>query len=280
MGEFKEYRGKEWLFTDRLRDRKKDLGIKHDTDIYKSIQIDQRTYNKYKNGVLPPTSEAVFKLAVRLQCTSDYLFGLEELPTHEGTDVAKYCGLSQETIEQLHQLAMCQDEKRKDDSFRRGLDFIEFMIRDDEFQVHPTFNPKEETVGTIIKEAVESFNTYFRKKRSGKMDSQKDNLNHARNLLRNYGIKALYREEILEYYQQLLRKRIGKITDEWLQSMFDYASGDSAQSEDELIQQMSMEEIEESEIEDAPEVFEDTDYVVIPLPDGSFKKIRITGEEE
>ena len=216
-----EYKGKKWLFKDRLKERMKDLGIKHDTEVYgpQSININQRTFRKYKYGESYPGGDVVFKLARRLQCTSDYLMGLEEDPTHEGTDVAEYTGLSSQTIEQLHQLASHND--KENDSFRYCLDFIEFMMRDDEFRIHDrTFDPEEKTVATIIKEAADSFNTYYRCKLSGKMDMDKNKLDFHRKYLSDYGIKTLYRKEMLEYYQQLLSRRLSKITDEWLEALF------------------------------------------------------------
>lgn len=271
MVEF-EFRGREWKFSDRLKRRMKQLKILHDTDVYKSIDINQRTFSKMKTGTYLPRTDDLFKLAVRLKCTTDYLLGLEEEPTHEGTDIAKYTGLSHEAIEQLHLLST--HSKMKDDSFRMSLDFIQFIMSDDEFQIHPTFNPKEETIGTIINEAVDSFNTFYRKKRSGKMESQKDSLNQARNLLRNYGIKALDRQELLEYYQQLLSKRMSKITDEWLQGLFN-AARDNGKTDDEVEMQNNTQPAEES-AEESTE-FDDT-YVIVPKE--LLKKMNNIGKGE
>lgn len=283
MVEF-EFKGKKWKFSDRLEKRMEQLHIVHDTEVYKSIGINQRTFSKMKTGTYLPKTDDLFKLAVRLNCTTDYLLGLEEEPTHEATDIAKYTGLSGETIEQLHLLA--SQNKKKDDSFRYSLDFIQFMMRDDEFQIHSTFNPKEETIGTIIKEAVDSFNTYYRKKRKGMMESQKEQLDLARDRLRNYGIKALYLEELLEYYQQLLSKRMSKITDEWLESFLKNAAKLVEKEKDGKVEYELQDDEnvmdEESEISRfsamrEETVFEDT-YVIVPKE--LLKKMNSIGRKE
>lgn len=118
------------------------------------------------------------------------------------------------------------------------------------------------------------------------MESQKESLNQARNRLRNYGIKALDRQELLEYYQQLLSKRMTKITDAWLESFFKNAAKLVKKEKDGKVEYELQDDEnvmdEESEISRSSAMFEETvfedTYEVVPKE--LLKKMNSIGRKE
>ena len=96
------YKGKTWLFVHALQARMDKLG-RSDKSVYTALNMDQRTFSTYKRGECFPPSDVIFKLARELDCTSDYLMGLERAPKHKSADVCGWTGLSGDAVEILHE---------------------------------------------------------------------------------------------------------------------------------------------------------------------------------
>ena len=70
--EFKEHLN---IFCERLRAQMKGKSI---LAFSKSIDIPERTINGWMRGAATPSMEYIIHLAKKLNCTSDYLLGLED----------------------------------------------------------------------------------------------------------------------------------------------------------------------------------------------------------
>ena len=105
-----EYKGKQWIFAQTLQRRMDELG-KSDKSIYEALDMDQRTFSTYKRGECFPPANVVFKLAQELNCTSDYLMGLDGATNHECSDISKKTGLPGEAVEILHEAVTTNSNK-------------------------------------------------------------------------------------------------------------------------------------------------------------------------
>lgn len=65
------------------------------------LGITQSKYNKWENNRNAPDYETVCNLARFYNTTTDYLLGVDELPTRSGTDIAARTGLSEGAIDTL-----------------------------------------------------------------------------------------------------------------------------------------------------------------------------------
>lgn len=96
-------------------------------------------------------SEDLIVLAKALGCTSDYLLGLEDEPTHEGTDIEEYTGLTENIINYLH--ASKLEDKKWDDEFEQKS--IESSKEQSEYlgkEIPPvSYYPRPESVLPFIK---------------------------------------------------------------------------------------------------------------------------------
>ncbi len=152
----------------------------------------------------------LIKIADFFDCSIDYLL-------HR--DRADHLGFSRNFIAHMQHLNSLADNN---DVYLYSIWLIEELLSDEELLILHPLSRHEKTINTIISEALNSFNVYYESKLSDDLDD-KDGINKARQLLSEHGIKSLYRDEMLEYYQQLLSKRMQRITDEWLKNLFDGA---------------------------------------------------------
>ena len=120
---------KEYLFSDRLKTRMEELGLK-DYEIWDvkrgGIDIDHRTFNGYKTGRNTPPADVVFNLAQRLNCTAGYLLGLEDFPTPAATDICKWTGLTNKAVETLH--ALYENNSGDNRGFSILINLFEYMV--------------------------------------------------------------------------------------------------------------------------------------------------------
>ena len=116
-----------YQFTNRLSKRMEALNLK-DREVWDEekggIGIDPRTFSGYKHGRNIPPANVIFNLAQKLNCSADYLLGLEDIPTHEATDICEWTGLSNDTVEILH-------EAKKDDNagYLLFVDLFEYLLK-------------------------------------------------------------------------------------------------------------------------------------------------------
>lgn len=120
-----EYKGKEWMFFHRIRSRMENPKCKRsDKSVYEAIDIDQRTFSDYKNGKTFPPSSVLFKLARELDCSADYLMGLDNATDHECSDISEKIGLSGETVEILREAV-----KKGSNKYKLLIDLFEFLLQ-------------------------------------------------------------------------------------------------------------------------------------------------------
>ena len=118
-----EYKGKKWDFFNSIRDRMKKCK-RSDKSVYEAIDIDQRTFSDYKNGKTFPPSSVLFKLARELDCSADYLMGLDNAPGHECSDISEKIGLSGETVEILREAV-----EKGSNKYKLLIDLFEFLLQ-------------------------------------------------------------------------------------------------------------------------------------------------------
>ena len=61
----------------------------------------KRNICNYEKGDRSPDLETLCKIADYLSCTTDYLLGREEAPTHEAASITEQTGLCSATVEKL-----------------------------------------------------------------------------------------------------------------------------------------------------------------------------------
>lgn len=68
--------------NERMFARRKQLKISQQ-DLAEQIESDQRQVSRYENGVNAPTADVLFRIAVALNTTTDYLLGLTDYPERD-----------------------------------------------------------------------------------------------------------------------------------------------------------------------------------------------------
>lgn len=82
------------MFNERLKERRERAGLSQ-TDMSKALSITRQAYNHYETGKREPTNDALKKISEILNCSADYLLGIEDDPSSldeqlDGVEFALY----------------------------------------------------------------------------------------------------------------------------------------------------------------------------------------------
>lgn len=118
------------LFKDRLKVMRKGMT---QTELAEAINAGQSSIVNYEKGRYPQ-ADILRSMADVLGCTTDYLVGKDPEPTHEATDIHKWIGLSNATVEALHEAV----EKGRND-YKLFVDLFEYMLS--QYKTYEQINP-------------------------------------------------------------------------------------------------------------------------------------------
>lgn len=101
-------------FATRLNKELEEQNIKQE-DFADTINISEGALSNYRNGTRFPQANTLFKMAKKLECSTDYLLGLSKLksPDENFKTVHKLTGLSDKAIEVLRSELEFDKEARK-----------------------------------------------------------------------------------------------------------------------------------------------------------------------
>lgn len=90
-------------FAQRLKARRKECGYKTHAAIAEALggSPTAQSIFRYENAERMPDGVALVQIAHLLNCTVDYLLGLEDAPTHEAASIVEQTGLSAKSIHRL-----------------------------------------------------------------------------------------------------------------------------------------------------------------------------------
>ena len=91
------------IVAQRIRERRKCAAISMtQEELADKSGLSVKTINKIEHMVAPTlTVDTFVRLCAALDCSADYLLGIDELPHHEATDIQRLTGLSEAAIEEL-----------------------------------------------------------------------------------------------------------------------------------------------------------------------------------
>ena len=121
------------IVAQRMRDRRKALS-KTQGKLSQDTGLSLKTINSLEKMTAPTLSVDTFmRLCTALDCSADYLLGIDELPHHETTDIHAATGLSESAIEELMSCKKFSETmKKKGYSFRTYEEevpqFISFLL--------------------------------------------------------------------------------------------------------------------------------------------------------
>ena len=93
----------------RIKERRDALGMKQDELASQIGFSTKRNISNYEKGIRAPDYETLRKIADALSCTTDYLLGREDAPTHGAASVAEQTGLSPEAARILIEIGKTDD---------------------------------------------------------------------------------------------------------------------------------------------------------------------------
>lgn len=64
------------IFRQRLKDKRLSMGLTQEV-LGNKVGVSKQSVCKYEKGIIEPTFDTLIKLAVALDCSTDYLLGLE-----------------------------------------------------------------------------------------------------------------------------------------------------------------------------------------------------------
>ncbi len=88
-------------FKKRLRERRIEMGYDTQGKLAKALGMTTQTISYYENGERKPDYETFAKIARILNCSLNYLYGIDDLPDEEWEQIHKKTGLSYGAIEYL-----------------------------------------------------------------------------------------------------------------------------------------------------------------------------------
>lgn len=88
-------------FKKRLRERRIEMGYDTQGKLAKALGMTTQTISYYESGERKPDYETFAKLARILNCSLNYLYGIDDLPDEEYEQIHKKTGLSYGAIEYL-----------------------------------------------------------------------------------------------------------------------------------------------------------------------------------
>ncbi|PWM61125.1 MAG: hypothetical protein DBX63_09320 [Clostridia bacterium] len=88
-------------FKKRLRERRIEMGYDTQGKLAKALGMTTQTISYYENGERKPDYETFAKIARVLNCSLNYLYGIDDLPDEEWEQIHKKTGLSYGAIEYL-----------------------------------------------------------------------------------------------------------------------------------------------------------------------------------
>lgn len=88
-------------FKKRLRERRIEMGYDTQGKLAKTLGMTTQTISYYESGERKPDYETFAKLARILNCSLNYLYGIDDLPDEEYEQIHKKTGLSYGAIEYL-----------------------------------------------------------------------------------------------------------------------------------------------------------------------------------
>lgn len=88
-------------FKKRLRERRIEMGYDTQGKLAKALGMTTQTISYYENGERKPDFETFAKIARILNCSLNYLYGIDDLPDEEWEQIHKKTGLSYGAIEYL-----------------------------------------------------------------------------------------------------------------------------------------------------------------------------------
>lgn len=106
-----------------LRDRIKEMGYSQQ-DFALEVGISLASLKKYMNGTTAYTYEVMEMLAVKLECSYDYLLGLSMSPVKEHHEIAEQTRLSEKAINKLVKYASHYDDEFDARCYIKCLDML------------------------------------------------------------------------------------------------------------------------------------------------------------
>ena len=85
----------------RIKERRDALGMKQDELASQIGFSTKRNISNYEKGIRDPDYETLSKIADALSCTTDYLLGREDAPTHETASIVEQTGLHEAAVDVL-----------------------------------------------------------------------------------------------------------------------------------------------------------------------------------
>jgi len=98
------------VFAKRLFEQRMEMGLSQ-AEFAKLVGITAATVGYYENSDRLPDVEILRRLCIVCGCSSDYLIGFADAPTHASEDICKRTGLSPDAIETLLNMQTQQDTR-------------------------------------------------------------------------------------------------------------------------------------------------------------------------
>lgn len=122
-------------FGERLRDIRKEDLKESQAEFARRLGIGKSSLCQYEKGDRKPDAEILRKMADALECTSDYLIGKEQAPTHENSDVCELTGLPAGAVEILHEAV-----ENKTKCYKILIDLFQYLLHQDRVYLEKDIN--------------------------------------------------------------------------------------------------------------------------------------------
>jgi len=147
--------GKNNTLGDRIKSRRQALGLSQ-SELSKLLSCTQAALSQYENGNREPGLNDLSSIAKYLKTTTDYLLGLTDVATTDGTVklIGDYLGLTEESIEKLHKNYERIKSQTNEDVLRKDAYFLSGR--------NPGEDGYEADYGDVRAYAVQDLNDYLK----------------------------------------------------------------------------------------------------------------------